>query len=84
MLCIKVVHITETESTICIAKTEKATCITETKTATFVTETESVTCNKISEYFSWVSWVHFSQIIFSIYSKYKTITLVENGLQDYW
>ena len=67
MLCIKVMHITETESAICIAKTETATSITETETDTCIITTETVTCiNKISEYLSWVGWVHFSQIILSI------------------
>ena len=67
MLCIKVMHITETESAICIAKTETATSITETETDSCIITTETVTCiNKISEYLSWVGWVHFSQIILSI------------------
>ena len=67
MLCIKVMHKTETETVICIAKTETATSITETETDTCIITTETVTCiNKISEYLSWVGWVHFSQIILSI------------------
>ena len=47
MFCIKVMHITETESAICIAKTESPTCITETETATCTTKTETATCQGI-------------------------------------
>ena len=74
MLCINVMHITETESAICIAKTESAMCIittetviciTETESATWVTETESVTCNKISEYLKLVSGIFYQIFIFS-------------------
>ena len=76
MLCIKVMRITGTENAIFIAKTKSATCITEAETANCITKTETATCiittetvtciNKISEYLSWVGWVHFSQIILSI------------------